>query len=878
MLALSAPIAAIGGLSIKAAIDFESGFAGVRKTVDATEEEFRFLSKGIRNMALDIPVATGELNRIAESAGQLGIETESILDFTKVIADMAVTTNLTADAAATAFARIANITRLPQTEFQNLGSVVVDLGNNLATTEQEIVSFGLRIAGAGEIAGLSQAQILAIGGAMSSVGIEAQAGGTAVQKVLIAMTQAVATTNEDLKTFASVAGVSAADFASAFRDDAGLAFTEFVEGLGRSGTEAFGILEELGLQDQRLIRSFLSLGNAGTLLRESIELGSAAFAENSALIIEAEKRYATTEAQFQLLQNQFKDVAITIGNALLPSFKAMMDVVAPIVQGIGDWVERNPALTKGIIASGFAIAGLGTALIGLSLAMPGIAALVGALSALRVLTTGPLGIAAVAAAIAAGGAALLAIKSFDKGGRVAEDQIAQVHKGEIIIPEKIARNMPSFQEGTLPVAVPQPTGGGPILTMDYSGVLALESTIPVIERAKEELANFGHIAEGVATGLDEKFVGSLLTLNLSGAKFGDVFAGLTAKGIEAGKAFDIASLQIGLEFSESLRHALAVMEGGKPILLSLTQGVIDQQTAVDAIVEVYGSWGNALAETGPLVESTKRITEGAAQGMSDAMITSMAAINVAGADFSTSMEHFSSLGFDVGEAYDLAAVKVGKDFADGLQQIFSQMEGGGAIMEGMTTGLIDQQQAVDAIVAVYGSWEKALAATGDEVEALNAALASQAAQEFFTLSTNVARGRETPTGGPIGIPLPPLEVLQQMVRSAGSVTDFNDRSMALFNLTQIWGPIIRNIMDDLAIGFQHGGLVTRPTLAMIGEAGPELVVPLGRAGGGQAGGGNTIVLAPNIHDNIIMGDLDMEEMVVDALQKAWESGDVDFLK
>jgi hypothetical protein len=32
-------------------------------------------------------------------------------------------------------------------------------------------------------------------------------------------------------------------------------------------------------------------------------------------------------------------------------------------------------------------------------------------------------------------------------------------------------------------------------------------------------------------------------------------------------------------------------------------------------------------------------------------------------------------------------------------------------------------------------------------------------------------------------------------------------------------------------GLQHGGVVTRPTLAMIGEAGPEAVVPLGRGGG-----------------------------------------------
>ena len=44
-----------------------------------------------------------------------------------------------------------------------------------------------------------------------------------------------------------------------------------------------------------------------------------------------------------------------------------------------------------------------------------------------------------------------------------------------------------------------------------------------------------------------------------------------------------------------------------------------------------------------------------------------------------------------------------------------------------------------------------------------------------------------------------------------------------------------------AIGLAEGGIVTQPTFALIGEAGPEAVVPLsGMTGGGSFGGSGSI--------------------------------------
>lgn len=326
--ALSLAALAASAVSIKAAIDFESAFAGVRKTVDATEEEFAILSKGLQDLSRRIPVAATELARIQELAGQLGVRgVENLQVFTETIAKVAVTTNLTSEEAATSFARIANVIQLPLNQIDRFASAIVELGNNSATTEAEIVSFVNRIAGAGKVVGLSAADIAGIGTAFSSVGVQAERGGTAVSKALIRIGTAVGTANEDLALFAEVAGMSAEEFTKAWENDAARAFAVFIEGLGKSGIKGVRILEELELADQKLIQAFLSVGGAAGILTESVDLANKAFSENNALTIEAEKRFATTASQLKILKNNVVALAVDFGTILLPAVNKAVEAM-----------------------------------------------------------------------------------------------------------------------------------------------------------------------------------------------------------------------------------------------------------------------------------------------------------------------------------------------------------------------------------------------------------------------------------------------------------------------------------------------------------------------------------------------------------------------
>ena len=127
---VSGVVTAVGGVLVGTAVQWESSVASMAKTIDATPAEFDTLTDSIRDMALEVPVSASSLAELAATAGQLGIETPKIAEFTETVAAMGVLTNITAQDAASAFARIANITGMSQDDFDRLGSSIVELGRH----------------------------------------------------------------------------------------------------------------------------------------------------------------------------------------------------------------------------------------------------------------------------------------------------------------------------------------------------------------------------------------------------------------------------------------------------------------------------------------------------------------------------------------------------------------------------------------------------------------------------------------------------------------------------------------------------------------------------------------------------------------------------
>lgn len=342
--AAGATVTAMGTYATKMSIDFESAFAGVRKTVDATDKEFDVLRQSIIDMSKELPSSANDIARVAEAAGQLGIEKDKIIKFTRTMVDLGEATNLTSEQAATALARFSNIVGMSQNNFDKLGSVIVSLGNNLATTESEIVEMGLRLAGTGKQIGLSESQILSLAGAMSSVGINAEAGGSSMSRVLQKINTQVLSGGKNLSKFAAIAGMSASSFSNSWKDDPQNTIKAFVKGLNnisKSGGDVTSVLKELKMSSIQEIDTLSRLAGAYNVLENSFNIGNDAWRENIALTNEAAQRYGTTESKLRILKNTADSLAIGVGDNLKEGLSGWIDVALSSINELSKAFESG---------------------------------------------------------------------------------------------------------------------------------------------------------------------------------------------------------------------------------------------------------------------------------------------------------------------------------------------------------------------------------------------------------------------------------------------------------------------------------------------------------------------------------------------------------
>lgn len=372
------------GQMINAAIQFESAMAGVAKTTDMSSDELNEYGQALMEMSESIPLTTSQLASISEMAGQLGISGKrNLLDFTQTMAKLGTATNMTSEQAATMLAQFANITNMDTSNYGRLGSTIVALGNNFATTESKITQMAQGMAAVATNAGISEAEIMALAAAASSIGMEAQAGATSWSKLIQEMQTAVET-GKDLDKWAYASGMTAGEFKQAWGRNATEAINAFVTGLKRHNDEGRSmttILNDLGITEVRQSKLVQSLANAGDLLTRTIQTGNAAWEDNNALNREAATRFQTTESKMQLVRNRMDNINTTLGSQMLPVFNVLLDVVNGVTKSFEEFVEENEWVGSVIIGVSAGLITLVGATIALTIAEGTATGATGALAA-----------------------------------------------------------------------------------------------------------------------------------------------------------------------------------------------------------------------------------------------------------------------------------------------------------------------------------------------------------------------------------------------------------------------------------------------------------------------------------------------------------------
>lgn len=246
---------------------FDSGMRNVEKTTGLTRNEVDDLGKEFVQLSRDLKtVGVNQLTEYATIAGQLGVKgTKDILAFTEALAKLETASNISGEEGGSEIARTLTLVDGGVQNVKAFADEIVNLGNNFAATEKEILANAESISQNVGIYRIGRQDVLAYATATKSVGIEAELVGSTFNRTLAIFESAIRTGN-GLDSILKLIGGTQAQLSQRFKQDASGVLMDFIKALNgvyKSGGSVNEQLEKIGVdavRDQRVIQSLAANG------------------------------------------------------------------------------------------------------------------------------------------------------------------------------------------------------------------------------------------------------------------------------------------------------------------------------------------------------------------------------------------------------------------------------------------------------------------------------------------------------------------------------------------------------------------------------------------------------------------------------------------
>lgn len=351
--AMAAPFIA----GARAAIDFESQMADVRKVVNFdTPGQFKEMGDDIGRMSERLPMAAMDIAKIVAAGGQSGIARKELLGFAEAAVKMGIAFDQTADESGDMMAKWRTAFRMNQAEVVGLADRINYLGNTGPATTKQISGIVTEVGALGEVAGMSSAQIAAIGATMAGVGVKQDVAATGIKNFMLALTKGTAATKAQAQAYKSLR-LDSKTVAENMQKDAQGTTLDLLKRIGQvDAAKRPAVLSELfGTESIGAITPLLTNLE---LLRSNLEKVSDAQQFAGSMEQEYASRAATTANNLQLLRNSVAGVAREVGNALLPGINAVVDQLRPWISQAAVLVRNNPQMVRGVVVAGAAFTAL----------------------------------------------------------------------------------------------------------------------------------------------------------------------------------------------------------------------------------------------------------------------------------------------------------------------------------------------------------------------------------------------------------------------------------------------------------------------------------------------------------------------------------------
>ena len=309
-------------LTVRKSVDsfaqMEDVMAGVRKYTGQADEEVREMNDDFKKM--DTRTAREKLNDFAGAAGRLSIKGKEMIEEFVDGADI-VSVALGDDLGEGAVDTIGKLaiafgedkTKGLRGAMLATGSALNEIVQNSPAQAQPVIEFTEKLSGVGQMAHLTQAQIMGFAAALDQNNQEMATSSTVMSQLITKMYQ-------DPQRFAQMAGMEVKKFRELIHTDMNQALVEWLQHVNKLGDMSVlaGKFDELKMDGTRAVGVLSTLAGHVDQVTEAQRIATEAYEEGTSVIEEFNIQNSTVQAELDKARKRFADLSIELGEKLLP--------------------------------------------------------------------------------------------------------------------------------------------------------------------------------------------------------------------------------------------------------------------------------------------------------------------------------------------------------------------------------------------------------------------------------------------------------------------------------------------------------------------------------------------------------------------------------
>lgn len=341
--------------SAQAAIDFDDALVRVSKTTGLYGEKLGELAVGLRDLSTRSATTAVDLAKMAEQVGQLGVrDADKIVKLTDIFNKLITVTNLSADEVSISMGRIANAFGMDLNtdegveQIEKFASVINELENQMEVSAPEIVNGMLNVAEVGNLLNFPPDVAAALVSALVAVGFEANEAGTSLRNLLLKVVQEADTVAELMKNIWGA--VDAQDVLNKMNEDAAGTILDLIDAAAAGDQQVQSLFATMEVGGIRGGKGWAALAAGIDEARKALGISREEWVKGTSLQMEYERALLSTKNQLAVLKNNLTEVALSLGESLLPILNTAIQTLIPAIRDLAKWIKNlSPAAAMTIV-------------------------------------------------------------------------------------------------------------------------------------------------------------------------------------------------------------------------------------------------------------------------------------------------------------------------------------------------------------------------------------------------------------------------------------------------------------------------------------------------------------------------------------------------